>query len=169
MDELRVVTCFVAETAQTVLPIFEAAQPDDSRPRAAIEAAWEFANGAARSRLQRVASVQAHRAAGEAPSEAARLAARSAGDAASAAYLHPIARATQTGHILRAAASCARIAELQAHGDAAAASRVIDDACRRATPTVVDVLRRYPCLPPTNSRMSQLMATLDAVLRAEQG
>ncbi|WP_324612909.1 hypothetical protein [Streptomyces sp. SBT349] len=52
-------------------------------------------NGTRRTRLQRITSLDAHRAAKEATTEAARLAARAAGDAASAAYLHPIAEVTQ--------------------------------------------------------------------------
>lgn len=167
MDELRAVARFVAESAQTALPLFEEARPLDTRPRAAIDAAWEFVNGAPRTKLQRVTSLAAHRAAKESATEIARLAARSAGDAASAAYLHPIARADQVGHILRAAASCARIAELVAvDDDSAAGARAIEDARRRATRTVTDVLRRYPPARPADNRVSQLMVTLDASLRA---
>lgn len=165
MDELRAVARFVATSAQTVLPVFEDAHPDDPRPRAAIDAAWKFANGAARTKLQRVASLDAHRAARESASEVARLAARSAGDAAAAAYLHPLAQATQVGHILRAAASVARIAELKAAGDQAAGARAIKDARQLATPTVIAVLSRYPVGPAGKNRVSQLMATLDASLR----
>lgn len=168
MDELRAVTRFVTESAQRVLPLFEDAQQGDARPRAAIEAAWEFVNGAARTKLQRVASLDAHRAAKESATEIARLAARSAGDAASAAYLHPIAQAGQVGHILRAAASSARIAELQAGDNPAAGARAIEDARRRATRTVIDVLSRYPLAPTANNRVSQLMTTLDAALRGNQ-
>jgi len=166
MDELRCVTRFVAECAQTVLPAFEEAHPGDSRPRAAIDAAWEFVHGAARTKRQRVTSLDAHRAAKESTSEIARLAARSAGDAASAAYLHPIAQAGQVGHILRADASAARIAEIQAGGDATVGSRVIEDARQRATPIVIDVLHRYPAAPAAKNRVSQLMAVLDTSLRA---
>lgn len=85
-DELRVVARYVAETAQEVLPVFEDANPGDPRPRAAVDAAWEFVNGARRTKLQRVTSLDAHRAAREASTEASRLAAQAAGDAASAAY-----------------------------------------------------------------------------------
>ncbi|MFF7159735.1 putative immunity protein [Streptomyces sp. NPDC008139] len=102
MDELRVVARYVVGHAEEVLPVFERAVPDDPRPRAAIDAARAFVNGANRTTSQRVAAFDAHRAARSAPSEAARLAARSAGDAASAAYLHPLAQAAQVGHILRA-------------------------------------------------------------------
>lgn len=114
MDELRVVARYAAEAAQGVLAVFEDAHPGDGRPRAAIDAAWEFVNGAPRTKLQRVTSMDAHRAAKDAATEPARLAAQAAGDAASAAYLHPIAKAHQVGHILRAAANAARIAEIAA-------------------------------------------------------
>lgn len=166
MDELRTVARFVAESAAQVLPLFEDIHPDDPRPRAAIDAAWEFVNGANRSRRQRVTSLDAHRAARDSATEVAKLAARCAGDAASAAYLHPLAQAGQVGHILRAAASVAHIAELEAGGDTRASSAAIEEARGRATPTLIDVLRRYPTPAPGRSRDSQLMARLDALLRA---
>ncbi|OLF13636.1 exonuclease SbcC [Actinophytocola xanthii] len=166
MNELRVVAWYVVQHAEDVLPVFERAVPGDPRPRAAIEAAWTFVNGARRTRLQRVTSLDAHRAARSAPGEAARLAARSAGDAASAAYLHPIAQASQVGHILRAAASVAHIGELAAGGDPAAGDALLERSWRRATPVLVDVLRRYP--PPTggSSRVARLTGVLDQHLRA---
>lgn len=165
MDELRAVARFAAHSAEEVLPVFEAAAPDDPRPRAAVAAAREFVDGAKRSRLQRVTALDAHRAAVEADTEAVRLAARAAGDAASAAYLHPIAKATQVGHILRAAACAARVAELQAGDDAAAGERSIEAARRRATPVIVDVLSRYPAAPRGKGRVAHLMSALDASLR----
>ncbi|HCA87241.1 MAG TPA: exonuclease SbcC [Streptomyces sp.] len=165
MDELRVVVRYVAESAQEVLPVFEETVPGDPRPRAALDAAWKFINGAKRTNLQRVTSLDAHRAAKEAGTEAARLAARSAGDAASAAYLHPISRATQVGHILRAPASAARIAELSAGDDPAVGNMLIEQSRRRATPVLVAVLSRYPLAPTAKNRVAQLMSALDASLR----
>ncbi|MFG1675312.1 putative immunity protein [Micromonospora sp. NPDC049282] len=165
MDELRVVARYVVEDAESVLPVFEQAVPDDPRPRAAIEAARTFADGADRTKLQRVASVDAHRAARSAPSEAARLAARSAGDAAAAAYLHPLAQASQVGHILRAAASAARIGELTAGDDPAVGDALLERSRRRANPVLVDVLRRYPPVTGGGSRVARLMSTLDDALR----
>jgi len=166
MDELRTVARYVVESAEEVLPVFEDERPGDPRPRAAVDACWEFVNGARRSRLQRVTALDAHRAAKEATSEAARLAARSAGDAASAAYLHPLAQSAQVGHILRAAASAARIAELNNGGDPDAADRLIERARQRATPELVQVLGRYPSPAAGKSRVAQLMSTLDSALRA---
>ncbi|MEV6425711.1 putative immunity protein [Streptomyces sp. NPDC051662] len=166
MDELRVVARYVAESAQEVLPVFEESVPGDTRPRAALDAAWEFINGARRTKLQRVTSLDAHRAAKDAGTEAARLAARSAGDAAAAAYLHPIARATQVGHILRAAASAARIAELSAGDDPVVGNLRIEQARTRATPVLIAVLSRYPLAPTAKNRVAQLMSALDTSLRA---
>lgn len=165
MDELRVVARFVVESAEEVLDVFEDAVRDDHRPRAAIDAAWDFVNGARRTKLQRITSLDAHRAAQEAPTETARLAARSAGDAASAAYLHPIAKPGQVGHILRATASAARIAELRAGDDPAVGDMLIRRARERATPVLIDVLRRYPVVPTSRGRVAQLMGRLDAELR----
>jgi hypothetical protein len=165
MEELRLVARFAAESAEELLPRFEEVAPADGRPRAAIAAAWEFVHGAKRSNLLRTTSLAAHRAAKEAATESARHAARAAGDAASAAYLHPIAKATQVGHILRAAASAARVAELEAGGDPAAATASLVRARDRATPSLVDVLRRYPAAPESGGRITQLVAELDALLR----
>ncbi|WP_028850018.1 putative immunity protein [Thermocrispum municipale] len=158
--ELRAVARFVAESAQEVLPVFESACPDDGRPRAAVDASWEFINGAERSKRLRLTSMEAHRAASAAPDEASRLAAQAAGDAASAAYLHPISKEHQVGHILRATANAARIAEIQGGRP----EQVLEEARERATPTMVDVLRRYPPPAPGHRRVTELMAELDALL-----
>jgi hypothetical protein len=164
-DELRVVARFVAETADELLPVFENANPDDARPRAAVAAAWRFVHGAPRTTLQRVASLEAHRAAKAAATEESRLAAQAAGDAASAAYLHPIAKAHQVGHILRAAANAARVSEINAGANHEAAAEMIDRARQRATPELTDILRRYPPVPTGKSRVIQLRTILDTALR----
>ena len=165
MDELRVVARFAADSAETVLPDFEAELPDDPRPRAALAAALTFANGAPRSNLQRTTAVAAHRASKEATSETARLAAQACGDAAAAAYLHPIAKPTQVGHILRSASCAARVAELKAGGDEAAATSAITSTAQHATPILRDVLNRYPPVPVGTGRLAQIMSALDASLR----
>ncbi|WP_104129370.1 putative immunity protein [Cryobacterium sp. N21] len=165
MDELRVVACFVVEAAEEVLPVFEADHPDDPRPRAAIDAAWEFVNGAKRTNLQSVTASDAHRSAQEAATESGRLAARTAGDAAAAAYRHPIAKATQVSHILRGPASAARIAELVAADNPEAGDNFVERAKNHATPALIDVLSRYPKAPTGKSRLDHLMSKLDSQLR----
>lgn len=165
-DDLRVVARYTAECAQESLSVFEHDRPGDSRAREAIDAARAFADGAPRSNLQRVAAIGAHRAAKDASTPAASAAARAAGDAAASAYLHPLANATQVGHILRAAAFAARALELDA-GDEMVGEQVIDRARQRATPPLLAVLRRYPPAPVAKNRVDQLWKALDTSLRAQ--
>ena len=165
MDELRAVVRFSVACAEPSLVLFVKASPDDPRPVAALEAARLFADGARRSRLQRTAATDAHRAGKRTPVEAARHAAYAAGDAAAAAYLHPLANATQVRHILGSAAHAARAAELARGDDPVVAEYVLTAAARRATPVVHDVLTRYPRAPEGRSRVAVLLRRLDSMMR----
>ena len=118
-----------------------------------------------RTNLQRVTALDAHRAANEAATESVRLAARTAGDAAAAAYLHPIAKASQVGHILRGPASAARIAELVAGENPEVGEVFIERAKNHATPVLIDILSRYPIAPKGKNRVAHLMSLLDSKLR----
>ncbi|HYQ73877.1 putative immunity protein [Cellulomonas sp.] len=162
MTERRAVVRFAVDCAQGVLPEFEAVAPEDARPREAIAAALAFADGADRSNLQRTAAFAAHRAARDVATEPAQLAALACGDASAAAYLHPIARATQVGHILRAAACAARVAEVRT---SAAGDEVVRALAERAAPPVPEVLARYPAAPRGRTRLSELVCALDAAIR----
>src|SRR6476659_6264297 len=164
-DELRAVATYAVGCAEPALVIFEKVHPDDPRPAAALEAARVFAEGEPRSRLQRTATADAHRAARDATTEAARHAADAAGAAAAAAYLHPLANATQVRHLLGSAAYAARAAELERGDDAVVAEYVITAAAKRATPVVLDVLSRYPRAPKGRTRVAVLMDQLDSLLR----
>lgn len=164
--ELRAVTSFAAAAAGGVLSIFEAQLPDDGRPRQALQAALVFAEGAPRSRLQRLTAAAAHRAAKTAPSEAGFHAAMAAGDAAASAYLHPLADVAQVNHILRGAAHAARAEELDRPTDPYAGQRAIERAAESAIPTLISVLARYPVTPPGATRVSELVHELDTILRS---
>lgn len=166
MQDLREVTNYAAECAQEALAIFESAHPADSRPRDAIDAAWTFARGGKRGKTLRDTAWAALRAARDADTTAAGDAARAAMSAASAAYLHPLADAHQVKHILGAAAHAARAAELIAGDDRAVGAQRIEQARQRATPAVVDVLKRYPSAPPGGGRVGQLLRDLDQTLRS---
>ncbi len=165
MDELRAVAGYAVACAEPALVIFHRACPDDPRPAAAVQAARDFAAGAPRSRLQRSAATEAHRAAKEAATDAAQHAASAAGAAAAAAYLHPLAQPTQVRHILGAAAHAARAAELARGDDPVVAEYVITAAAKRATPDVLDVLARYPRAPKGGGRLAILIGRLDSLLR----
>jgi hypothetical protein len=166
-EDLREVTRYAAQSAQEVLEIFERARPDDSRPRDAVDAAWTFARGGERGKSLRDTGWAAHRAARDASTEAAGEAARAAMAAAAAAYLHPLADAHQVKHILGAAAHAARAAELVAGGGREVGAERIEQARRRATPVVVEVLRRYPEAPPGGGRVGELLRELDGALRGQ--
>ncbi|MEI4271711.1 putative immunity protein [Klenkia sp. LSe6-5] len=163
LDDIRAVVAFAADCADLVLPGFEDAVPDDVRPREALAAARTFAGGGPRTVAQRTAAFAAHRAAEAAPTEVARLGAQACGDAAAAAYLHPLAQATQVGHVLRSAACAARVAELTGSGAGVA------DLAGRAGPRVRAVLLRYPAAPGGRSRPARLVAELDAAVRGLPG
>src|SRR6478672_1901974 len=154
MDELRAVAGYAVACAEPAHVIFQKDRPEDPRPAAALQAGRVFAEGAPRSRLQRTAAT-----------DAARHAASAAGDAAAAAYLHPLAKATQVRHILGSAAHAARAAELARGDDPVVAEYVITAAAKRATPVVLDVLGRYPRAPKGRSRVAVLMQRLDSLLR----
>ncbi|WP_330237611.1 putative immunity protein [Streptomyces sp. NBC_00525] len=163
-DDLRAVTAFAAACAETVLDVFESAHPDDPRPREAVETARAFARGGERGKALRDTAWAALKAAKDADTEAAREAARAATAAAGAAYLHPLAQATQVGHILGSAAHAARAAELVA-GDRAAGEAHLARSARHATPAVTDVLARYPTAPEGGGRTGELLRNLDTGLR----
>ncbi|MER6990359.1 putative immunity protein [Saccharopolyspora hirsuta] len=166
--ELRAVAAYAVSCAEPALAIFEHVRPDDQRPRAAIEAAQTFAEGAKRTKLIRDTAWAAHRAFQEtrdAGQAAASEAARAAVAAASAAFLHPLAKATQVLHILGPAAHAARAFELQALDDHIIGDEHIEKARNLASPTVVSVLTRYPPAPAGRGRAGELLRTLDTALR----
>lgn len=165
-QDLREVTAFAAACAEAVLEVFEGDQPDDSRPRDAVGAAWEFARGGERGKALRDGAWAALKAAKSADTAAASEAARAAMSAAGAAYLHPLAKATQVKHILGAGAHAARAAELVAGDDRSVGAEHLEKTARRATPVVVDVLGRFPTAPSGGGRVGELIRVLDADLRS---
>lgn len=165
MDEIRAITRYAVACAEQTIVVFDRACPDDDRPREALAAARAFADGERRSQRQRVAGPAAHRAGREAPTDAARHAAKAAGDAAAAAYLHPLARASQVRHIIGAGAHAARAAELARGDDPVAAEYIVDAAANRADDIVRDVLGRYPRAPEGRTRVAVLMRRLDSLIR----
>ncbi|WP_199435315.1 putative immunity protein [Qaidamihabitans albus] len=167
-SELREVAGYAVACARPALAIFERERNDDPRPRAAIDGAQAFADGGERTKALRDSAWAAQRAAQEsrdAGLAAANDAARAALAAAGAAFLHPLAKATQVKHILGAAAHAARAAELSAGDDPAVGADHIAQSRILANPVVVDVLRRYPVAPRGGGRVGELIRQLHASLR----
>ena len=156
MEDLRAVAAFNLACALQVIDLFEAVQPHDPRPRGALAAAEGFLRGGPRSRAQRIGAPAAHRASKEV-SGAASHAAMAAGDAAASAYLHPLADASQVGHILRGPSHCVLALEARA----AAVAAVLE----QSTPAVVEVLCRYPRAATRDRATADVMSFLDVQLR----
>ncbi|WP_212761878.1 putative immunity protein [Nocardia uniformis] len=172
MAELRAITRYAVACAEPTVPIFERERSDDHRPRAAIAAARAFADGGERTKVIRDAAWAAQRAyqqTRDAGQDAASDVARAAGAAASAAYLHPLAKATQVWHILGSAVYAARAAELDAAGDRAVGTEYIEKARDLADPVVVSVLTRYPAASGGRGRVGELLRELDTSLRQRPG
>lgn len=88
-EDHRLLALWAAECAAHVLPIFEEANPNDDRPRRAVEAVYDWVNGKIKMMQARDAAGAAQDAAREikGTSEAARIAALSAGQAAVVAHV----------------------------------------------------------------------------------
>lgn len=86
-QEHRTLALWAADCAERVLPLFEATQRGDNRPRAAIAAGRAWARGEMAMTDARQFALAAHAAAREAGTEAARQAARAAGHAAATAHV----------------------------------------------------------------------------------
>lgn len=168
MAELREITRYALACAEPALAIFERERPDDRRPRGAIDAARAFADGAKRTKAIRDSAWAAQRAYQETRDvgqAVASDAARAAVGAASAAFLHPLAKATQVWHILGPAAHAARAFELDAGDDRNVGADYIEKARGLAGPVVVSVLTRFPNAPSGHGRAGELLRTLDVSLR----
>lgn len=166
--DLRAVTGFAAACARAALEVVAAGRPDDERPREAVDAAQAFADGAERTKVLRDAAWAAQRAAHDARDAgdlAAAEAARAAMAAAGAAFLHPLAKATQVKHVVGAGAHAARAFELAAKDDDRIGYAHVVRARALAAPAVVGVLSRYPAAPGGGGRVGELTRHLDTLLR----
>ncbi|MCK4514897.1 MAG: hypothetical protein KAU31_06545 [Spirochaetaceae bacterium] len=83
----RLLAVWAADCAERALSLFEDANPDDDRPRRAIEAARAWVRGDLKMTGVRDAALAAHAAARNSDNESARLAARATGHAAATAHV----------------------------------------------------------------------------------
>jgi hypothetical protein len=164
-EDLRLVGLWAADCAERVLPLFEAKAPTDARPREAIEGIRAFARGGKRTARLRSLAWAALAAAREVGDPVATAAARAAGLAASAAYMHPLATLDQAKHALGPAVYGARAREFAAADDPSVGDEEIRWAIEHASSAVREVVRRYPARVPGRSRLDALYYQLDAGLR----
>lgn len=160
-DEDRcLVAHWAADCAERVLSLFEAKAPADTRPRDAIEGARAFALDGKRTAHLRSLAL------------AALAAAREVGDPVAAAatpYTHALATPHQSKHVLGPAVYQAEARELAAGSDPGVGDEEIRWAIEHASPTVREVVRRFPARSPGRTRLATLFHQLDAGLRTVTG
>ncbi|WP_116426965.1 putative immunity protein [Streptomyces spongiicola] len=164
-EDRRLLALWAADCAARALPLFEAEAPGDFRPREAIDGIRVFAREGERTRLLRSLAWAAHAAARDAGDPAAAAAARAASYAVATPYLHPLATAHQSKHILGPAVQQARACELAAGDDAGAGDEEIRWAIGHAPAAVRRLVQRMPARSPGRSRLDTLYHRLDAALR----
>lgn len=165
LDALRSLGSWAADCAERALPIYEAIHPDDSRPRAALEAIRTFAAGGKRTRQLRVVALAAFAAARETLNPAAAAAARAAGLAASSAYTHPLVDVQQTKHIVGPAAYAALAIEIAQNHDLESGNQAVQWALEHVSGEIAAILNAMPNRSAGKSRSDQLMADLDRGIR----
>ncbi|MEA2484858.1 MAG: hypothetical protein QOC55_2805 [Thermoleophilaceae bacterium] len=114
-------------------------------------------------KLQRLTSLDAHLQQRKRPPKPHVSLHASPAIAASAAYLHPIAKGTQVGHILGAAAGAAR-SRVERRRRTRRGSQAHRAGSTTGHPVLIDVLDRYPLTPACRSRVARFMTILDASL-----
>lgn len=164
-EDRRLVGLWAADSAERVLPLFEAKAPSDTRPREAIEGIRVFGRGGKRTARLRSLALAALAAAREVGDPVAAAAARAAGLAAATAYTHALATPDQAKHALGPAAYAARARELAAAGDLRAGDDELRWAIEHASPAVRRVVGRWPTRDSGRGRLEALMYQLDAGLR----
>jgi hypothetical protein len=163
-DDRRAITGWAAGCAERVLPLFEAAAPADPRPGQALAGARAYAAGGDRKGDLRTLAFAALAAARETGDPAATAAARAAGYAASAPYIHSLVTPHQSKHI-HAPVIYAALARELADGDPAAGDAEIAGAIAQVPGAVREVARRLPAFTPGRSRLDALRHVLDVALR----
>ncbi|MCD0481070.1 hypothetical protein LO771_01240 [Streptacidiphilus sp. ASG 303] len=164
-EDRRLLGAWAADCAERVLHLFEEKAPSDPRPREALEGIRSFACGELRAGPLRPLAFAALAAAREVGDPAAAAAARAAGYAAAAPYIHPLATPHQAKHALGPAMQAARARELAAGGDAGVGDEEIRWAIGRASPAVRGIVRQMPVFSPGRSRLDAFRHRLDAALR----
>lgn len=164
-EDRRLLGLWAADCAERVLPLFEAKAPSDTRPHEAIEVLRTFTHTGKRTGQLRSVAWAAHAAAREVDDPAATAAARAAGNAAAAPYIHSLATLHQAKHIHGPAIYAARARELSAGDDAGIGDEEVRWAIEHAPPAVRELMRQMPACEPGRSRLDVLRYQLDAALR----
>ncbi|MET9798282.1 putative immunity protein [Nocardiopsis alba] len=164
-DERRELGRWAAEGAARALSLFESRSPDEARPRKAFEELCAYNDGGPRTARLRSAIWAALSCAKESEDPVAKAAARSIGVAAGTPFVHALATPHQSKHLLAPTAYRIRARSLLTGETDTVADEEIHRATAHASPTVREVLRRFPARTEGRGWMSALMYRLDVELR----
>ncbi|MFE1099479.1 putative immunity protein [Nocardiopsis alba] len=164
-DERRELGRWAAEGAARALSLFESRSPDEARPRKAFEELCAYNDGGPRTARLRSAIWAALSCAKESEDPVAEAAARSIGVASGTPFVHALATPHQSKHLLAPTAYRIRARSLLTGETDAVTDEEIHRATAHASPTVREVLRRFPARAEGRGWMSALMYRLDVELR----
>ncbi len=169
-DLLRVAALWAAEYVEQALSVFESRYPDDTRPRAAVEAGRAYGQGEKRGKTLRTLSMAAFKI-GKDVDEPSKYVAIAASRVAAIAYTHTDLQTGKQGvrqarHILDTVVYSALALEL-AGGTSDVVDSIIRSAIETAPQEVKIIIRNMPPQPIKGSRLGMLLVNLDTGLRTE--
>jgi hypothetical protein len=165
IESLRILGRWAADCAERALPIYEALNHGDTRPRDAIDGIRIFAAGGKRTAKLRVLAMDAYRAARETKDPAASAAAQAASLAAASAYTHPLVDVQQTKHIVGPAAYAALAVEIKKNNDPQYDNDEVRWAIDHVQLEICEILLKMPGREEGKSRLDKIMYDLDRGLR----
>lgn len=165
LASLRILGNWAANCAERALPIYEALNNGDMRPRDAINGIRMFADGGKRAASLRTLAMDAYRAARETQDPAASAAAQAASLAAATAYTHPLVDVQQTKHIVGPAAYAALAVEIKNNNNPQFGDNEVRRAIEQVQEEVCQILLNMPARTEGKSRLDKLMYDLDCGLR----
>ncbi len=165
IESLRILGKWAADCAERALPIYEALNHGDTRPRDAIAGIRIFAAGGKRTAKLRVLALDAYRAARETKDLAASAAAQAASLAAASAFTHPLVDVQQTKHIVGPAAYAAFAVEIKKNNDPQYGDDEVRWAIDHVHNEICEILLKMPGRGEGKSRLDKIMYDLDIGLR----
>lgn len=168
-DLLRAIALWTLDYADMALAVFEERHAEDPRPRQAIEACREFANGKKRDKNLRMVAMAALRA-GKDIDEPSKHAAHAAMLTAAVAYTHTDLQTGQQGirqakHVLGPIVFTALALETAASDDTTVGDDIITRAIQKAPHEVRRLLASMPPQQKKSDRASTMFFNLDSGLR----
>lgn len=166
---LRPVALWAAKYAEEALAVFESRHPDDTRPREAIGAGWEFGNGKKRDKHMRMLAFAAMKSKKDVDA-ASKHAVQAAILTAAVAYTHTdlqtgLQGIRQARHILGPIVYAALAVETAAN-DTSIGDSLLQRAIQDVPREVGHILAHMPPQPQKKtSRIDTLFSTLDSALR----